>query len=79
VIKITAPIEAHQVVPARRRRQIVFNLAFAAAELDGDRAVRARLRSDIVERIGVLRKPWPLLFIGAAATAGAALSGVIAF
>ena len=48
-------IEAHQIVPVGRRRQTIFNLAVAAAELDRDRAVLVRLRGDVVERVGVER------------------------
>ena len=36
-------------------RQAVRNLAVAAAELDGDRSVRAFLRRDAVERIGIVQ------------------------
>ena len=43
--------EAHRVVPALHDRQAVGDLAVAAAELDVDRAVRALLRRDVVERI----------------------------
>ena len=47
------PIEPHHVVPALHDRQAIWNFAVAAAELDGDRAVVAFLRRDVVERIGV--------------------------
>ena len=49
------PIEPHQIVPARRRRQAIVDLAVAAAELNGNRPVSVCLRGDIVERIRVLR------------------------
>src|SRR6266404_8249195 len=41
-------IEAHHVIPAWHGWQAVADLAVAAAELDGDRAVRAFLRGDTV-------------------------------
>ena len=47
-------VEAHRVVPALHDRQAVGDLAVAAAELDGDRAVRALLRRDVVDRVGVV-------------------------
>src|SRR5262245_27249182 len=45
----TRTIEAHQVIPARHGRQAVGDLAVAAAELDGNRAIVAFLRGDAVE------------------------------
>jgi hypothetical protein len=50
-------IEAYHVIPARHGRQAVGDLAVAAAEPDGDRAVRAFLRGDTIQRIGVVRVP----------------------
>src|ERR1700722_11073405 len=45
-------IEPHRVVPAFCDRQTVRHLAVAAAELNGDDAVTAFSRRQIVERIG---------------------------
>jgi hypothetical protein len=53
----TRTIEAYHVIPARHGRQAVGDLAVAAAEPDGDRAVRAFLRGDTIQRIGVVRVP----------------------
>src|SRR6478752_2247324 len=49
------PVEPHGVIPALHDRQAVGQLAVAAAKLDGDRAVGAFLRGDIVDRVGVVR------------------------
>ena len=49
----TRAVEPHRVVPAIHDRQAVRNFAVAAAELDRNRAVRALLRGDVVERIGI--------------------------
>src|SRR6516165_6703123 len=46
--------EAHRVVPGLHDRQAVGNFAVAAAELNGDRAVRALVRGDIVQSIGIV-------------------------
>ena len=48
----TRTIEPHHVVPARRDRQAVRDLAVAAAELNRHRAVGVLLRGDVVERVG---------------------------
>src|SRR4029434_5330798 len=50
-------IETHHVVPARHGRQAVGDLAVAVAELDDDRAIRALLRGNTVQGIGVVRVP----------------------
>ena len=50
-------IESHHVVPTRHGRQAIGDVAVAAAELDDDRAVRALLCGDTVQRIGVVRVP----------------------
>src|SRR6202048_429347 len=47
-------IESHHVIPARHSRQTIRNLAVAAAELNGDRAVRVFLGGDVVQRIGIV-------------------------
>jgi hypothetical protein len=47
-------VEAHDVFPARDDGQTVRSLAVVAAELDGDRAVVAFLRREVVERVRVL-------------------------
>src|SRR6266481_5801159 len=46
--------EAHRVVPALYDRQAIRNFAVATAELDGDRAVRALFRGDVIHGIGVV-------------------------
>src|SRR6266404_9524102 len=46
--------EAHRVVPALYDRQAIRNFAVATAELDGDRAVRALFRGDVIYGIGVV-------------------------
>src|SRR5260370_40324116 len=45
--------EAHRVVPALHDRQAIGNFAVAAAELDGDRPVRALFRGHLIHGIGV--------------------------
>ena len=50
----TWTIKAHRVVPPRRDRQAILDLAVAAAELDGDGTVLAFLPRDIVNGIGVI-------------------------
>jgi hypothetical protein len=49
--------EAHRIVPALYDRQAIRNFAVAAAELDGDRSVRALFRGDVVYGIGVALVP----------------------
>src|SRR6267142_858381 len=46
--------ETHRVVPALYDRQAIRYFAVAAAELDGDRAVRALFRGDVIYGIGVV-------------------------
>src|SRR6516165_3751503 len=45
--------EAHRVVPVLHDRQAIGNFAVAPAELNGDRAVRALSRGDVIQGIGV--------------------------
>src|SRR6202049_1199792 len=47
-------IESHHVIPARHSRQTIRNLAVAAAELNGDRAVHVFLGGDVIQRIGIV-------------------------
>jgi hypothetical protein len=46
-------IEAYHIIPAGHSRQAVGDFAVAAAELDGDRTVRAFLCCEIVDRVRV--------------------------
>src|SRR6516162_305771 len=48
------PKQAHHVVPALHDREAIRNFAVAAAELDGERAIRAPFSGDIVYGIGVV-------------------------
>jgi hypothetical protein len=46
-------IEPHHVVPALLDRQTVWNVAIAAAELDGNRTIGAILSSNVVDRVSI--------------------------
>src|SRR4051812_4388520 len=48
----TRAVGTHEIVPAGRGRQAVRNLAVAAAELYGDRAVGVLLRREVIQRVG---------------------------
>jgi hypothetical protein len=42
--------ETYRVIPPRRDRQAVLDLAVAPAELDGDRTIRTLFRGDAIHR-----------------------------
>src|SRR5262245_54760477 len=46
-------VEPNEIVPSRRDRQAVGNLAVADAELNGDRSVRILPGSDVVQRVRI--------------------------
>lgn len=47
------PVESHRIVPTGNDREAIFDVAIAATELYGDRAVIAFARGEVVDRVSV--------------------------